>query len=87
MHLLQHIETPDRDVAAILRDVARGVRNDTKNSSIPQVPWINCSLIDHNIVLHHSSESGNYKNINRKQSESLYENTSTMASFLSSTSN
>lgn len=58
MHLLQHIETPDRDIAAVLRDVARGVYDDTMGNSIQQVPWINCSLKDHDIILYRLSEPG-----------------------------
>ena len=53
-HLLQHIETPNKDIALLLRDVARDVHNETKNNFVPQVPWINCSLKDHNIFLHSS---------------------------------
>ncbi|UJR12265.1 hypothetical protein I4U23_016442 [Adineta vaga] len=50
-YLLQHIAKPDQDIAMILRDVARDVQNETMDKLFPQVPWINCSLKDRNIVL------------------------------------
>lgn len=42
----------------VLRDVAQGVYNETKNNEIPQDPWINCSLKDRDIFLHSVSNSG-----------------------------
>lgn len=51
-YLLQHIARPDQDIAMILRDVAQDVQNETIHKLCPQVPWINCSLKDQNIVLY-----------------------------------
>ena len=51
LHLLQHIEKPNQDIAMVLRDVAQGVYNETKNNATPQDPWINCSLKDRDIFL------------------------------------
>ncbi|CAF3778761.1 unnamed protein product [Rotaria magnacalcarata] len=49
-HLLQHIKTPNEDVAIMLRTVKEGVKNDPSSK---QIPFLNDGLVKKNIFLNH----------------------------------
>lgn len=55
-HLLQHITTPNKDIAMILRDVRKGVMKDSKEK---QIPFLSDGLVEQNICLNIQSK-GNY---------------------------
>lgn len=57
-HLLQYIGKPNQDIGIVLRDVSLAMHDETKNSAIPQIPWINNSLKDTDIFLYSVTTSG-----------------------------
>ncbi|CAF1308095.1 unnamed protein product [Rotaria sordida] len=47
-HLLEHIKTENEDIQMILRDVAKGVKQESKSK---QIPFVSASLLERDIYL------------------------------------